>query len=488
MASEAKRPKVDEDSTSDLSSEDPLKNFMRWCDKIGLTLSNKVYLSREGTVAEYGMLASGDIEEGEVVFSIPRAAVLFQSTTKVKAVLEEAKASLDSASGWVSLLMALMWEYTSPESYWGPYLSLWPDFKVLDHPMFWSEEERVRLLQGTGVPEAVDTDLANIRKEYSDIVLPFMRLHPDLWDPEKHTLQLYTSLVAFVMAYSFQEPLPEEDEDEVEQEPNFPMMVPMADMLNHVSNHCVHLEFTPVRDTPTFDGEEVFNTYGEMANWQLLHMYGFAEPYPGNSNDTADIPMSNVYKAAVQATQSRDDQRLLVDKWSMLCDMEMVGEKGVFIFGQSGVLTVTELYNTLKILSMPSEEFEEWKENEGTPEAQLDVLWQTPGRKKVARYSRGDHSVGIHFEGRVTFPTERIRQGDFSIDISSVTFRDEDSYECVWKGPDERGLKDVILYVLRVYQCSTDQNQNVTSVVLELKAPHTSTHTTTTTTFDREQE
>ncbi|XP_035275527.1 uncharacterized protein LOC118228259 isoform X2 [Anguilla anguilla] len=85
----------------------------------------------------------------------------------------------------------------------------------------------------------------------------------------------------------------------------------------------------------------------------------------------------------------------------------------------------------------------------GTPEAQLDVLWQTSEGKEVARYSRGDHSVGIHFEGRVTFPTERIRQGDFSINISSVTFRDDYSYECVWKGPDEKGLNDVILYVLK---------------------------------------
>ncbi len=41
-------------------------------------------------------------------------------------------------------------------------------------------------------------------------------------------------------------------------------------------------------------GEEVFNTYGQMANWQLLHMYGFAEPFPTNSNDTADIQMSSV--------------------------------------------------------------------------------------------------------------------------------------------------------------------------------------------------
>ncbi|KAG9352544.1 hypothetical protein JZ751_020958 [Albula glossodonta] len=376
MASDAKRPKIDGSSTSEGSSKDPLQNFLHWCETVGMTLSNKVYLSEEGTVAKYGMLARNDIEEGEVIFSIPRTALLFQNTTKVKAVLEEGKGSLESTSGWVSLLMALMWEYTSPESYWGPYLSLWPNLKTLDHPMFWSEDERVRLLQGTGIPEAVDNDLNSIQREYSDIVLPFIRSHPDLWDPEKHTLELYKNLVAFVMAYSFQEPLLEDEEDE--KEPNLPMMVPMADMLNHVSNHSAHLEFTPeclkmvsVRRIGT--GEEIFNTYGEMANWQLLHMYGFAEPYPGNSHDTADIQMSNVYKAAVQGaevTQSREEQRLLVERWSLLCEMEMVGDKGVFIFGQAGVLTVTELYNTLKILSMPVEEFEEFKENEGWEEVE----------------------------------------------------------------------------------------------------------------------
>lgn len=54
-------------------------------------------------------------------------------------------------------------------------------------------------------------------------------------------------------------------------------------------------------------GEEVFNTYGQMANWQLLHMYGFTEPYPNNSNETADIPAANLHKAAMQG----DDQRPL---------------------------------------------------------------------------------------------------------------------------------------------------------------------------------
>ena len=33
-------------------------------------------------------------------------------------------------------------------------------------------------------------------------------------------------------------------------------------------------------------GEEVYNTYGQLANWHLLHMYGFAEEYPKNHYDT----------------------------------------------------------------------------------------------------------------------------------------------------------------------------------------------------------
>lgn len=146
---------------------------------------------------------------------------------------------------------------------------------------------------------------------------------------------------------SFQEPQEEDDdyeeEDEVETTPNPPMMVPMADMLNHVANHNANLEFTPVRPTlsagshrstrqneknslflslslslphppillsqdclkmvcvrPVSRGQEVFNTYGQMANWQLLHMYGFAEPYHSNSNDTADVPAANLYHVAKQ--------------------------------------------------------------------------------------------------------------------------------------------------------------------------------------------
>ncbi|TSS60381.1 N-lysine methyltransferase setd6 [Bagarius yarrelli] len=336
----------------------------------------KVYLSKEGTAADYGMLAKEDIEEGHVLFSIPRSALLHPGTSKTKDILEEGRSCLESPSGWVPLLLALMYEYTSAQSHWKPYLSLWTNFKKLDHPMFWSKAEREMLLKGTGIPEAVDTDLSNIQKEYMDTVLPFIRSHPELWDPELHTLELYQNLVAFVMAYSFQEPVEDEDEDE-DKDSNPPMMVPMADMLNHVSNHNANLEYTPeclrmVALRPIRKSEEIFNTYGQMANWQLLHMYGFTEPFPTNVNDTADIHMSALYRAAEQEAENEAEQRLLLDKWKMLGVMDVVEEKGAFVFGKNGSLTDTELFMTLKVLCMSKEEFREFQENEGWEEDEGD--------------------------------------------------------------------------------------------------------------------
>lgn len=55
-----------------------------------------------------------------------------------------------------------------------------------------------------------------------------------------------------------------------------------------------------VATQPIPKGHEIFNTYGQMANWQLIHMYGFVEPYPDNTDDTADIQMVTVREAALQ--------------------------------------------------------------------------------------------------------------------------------------------------------------------------------------------
>ncbi|XP_040489321.1 N-lysine methyltransferase SETD6 isoform X5 [Ursus maritimus] len=340
MATQAKRRRVAGPVGGGDAAPDPVAGFLSWCRQVGLELSPKVSVSRQGTVAGYGMVARESVQPGELLFAVPRAALLSQHTCSIGGLLERERGALQSQSGWVPLLLALLHELQAPASPWSPYFALWPELGRLEHPMFC---------------------------EYYSIVLPFMEAHPDLFSPRVRSLELYRQLVALVMAYSFQEPL-EEEEDE--KEPNSPLMVPAADILNHLANHNANLEYSPncLRMVATQlipKGHEIFNTYGQMANWQLIHMYGFAEPYPDNTDDTADIQMVTVREAALQGTKVEAERLLLYERWDFLCKLEMVGEEGAFVIGREEVLTEEELTTTLKVLCMPAEEFREFKDQDG---------------------------------------------------------------------------------------------------------------------------
>lgn len=69
---------------------------------------------------------------------------------------------------------------------------------------------------------------------------------------EIHNLDLYKKMVAFVMSYSFTEPskrlpisldIDDDDENETETHHPPPVMVPMADALNHIAKNNAKLLF-----------------------------------------------------------------------------------------------------------------------------------------------------------------------------------------------------------------------------------------------------
>ncbi|XP_057569634.1 N-lysine methyltransferase SETD6 isoform X2 [Hippopotamus amphibius kiboko] len=347
MATQAKRRRVVGPAGG--GDPAPVAGFLSWCRRVGLELSPKVAVSRQGTVAGYGMVARESVQAGELLFAVPRAALLSQHTCAIGGLLERERGALQSQSGWVPLLLALLHELQAPASPWSPYFALWPELGRLEHPMFWPEEERRRLLQGTGVPEAVEKDLANIRSEYYSIVLPFMEAHSDLFSPRVRSLELYRQLVALVMAYR--------------REVIFMRLAweGPGPSFSLPPQHCLRM----VATQPIPEGHEIFNTYGQMANWQLIHMYGFAEPYPDNTDDTADIQMVTVREAALQGTKVEAERLLLYERWDFLCKLEMVGEEGAFVIGREEVLTEEELATTLKVLCMPAEEFREFKDHDG---------------------------------------------------------------------------------------------------------------------------
>ncbi|KAK7495545.1 hypothetical protein BaRGS_00013243, partial [Batillaria attramentaria] len=351
-----------------------------------------VCVEREQACAQYGMVAVEDIPAGDVLFSVPRSVLLSPDTSSIGELLKKGQQELsgESDNGWVPLLVALLYEYNNPESLWRPYLDIVPDFSQLDLPMFWSSKEREELLTGTGVVESVNRDLAMMENDFNTKALPFMQKHSDVFGPQCQSLELYKKMVAFIMAYSFTEPRgpgakqsgkdqgdagkdEEEDGDDAGTSP--PMMVPLADILNHVANNNASLNFDvdALRMVTTKDikkGEEVYNTYGELANSHLLHMYGFAERYPLNHYDTVDIPMSVV---AEVAEEIGDDPKLTAAKLLFLQEQDLLLEEGAFVVGREGVLTDDEMQGVLKVLAMSASEFEEHAEKEGWSDADSDT-------------------------------------------------------------------------------------------------------------------
>ncbi|XP_078675246.1 N-lysine methyltransferase SETD6-like [Branchiostoma floridae x Branchiostoma belcheri] len=354
---------VDED-------DEKLQSFLQWCVKEDFQVNPKVHVGREGSCAQYGMVAKEELEEGECLFKVDKTAVLSTETTEIAHLLKEGEVSLHSDSGWVPQILALMYEYTNPKSRWRPYLQLVPDFSELDQPMFWTEDEIEKDLCNTGIPEAVKSDLTKMKLEYTSLALPFIKKHSHIFSEEVHSFALYKRMVAFIMAYSFFEPVSDEDgQGDEGGKSSLPLMVPMADILNHIAKNNAHLEWDKdclrmVTTRPVAAGEEVFNTFGELANWQLLHMYGFAEVWPENIYDTVDIPMQVLFDEAKLAMDPGAVQ-LLEEKWLFLEDQGVVSKTGSFIAGMEGILTDEEVYESLKVLGMTEGEFREHQEKEG---------------------------------------------------------------------------------------------------------------------------
>ena len=56
--------------------------------------------------------------------------------------------SLDDSSGWIPLLITLMYEFMKENSFWRPYLDLIPEIPGFGHPLFWKEADIKNELSG----------------------------------------------------------------------------------------------------------------------------------------------------------------------------------------------------------------------------------------------------------------------------------------------------------------------------------------------------
>ncbi len=129
-------------------------------------------------------------------------------------------------------------------------------------------------------------------------------------------------------------------------------MVPVADILNHIAKNNAHLEFGKkelvISSTRAIRaGEEVFNTYGEHSNTDVLHMYGFVERLGENVFDSVEIS-TKCFQASYERYNNNTEE-LMEKKIQVLKELGMIDDSMAFIIGSDGVLNEEECLHMLQV-------------------------------------------------------------------------------------------------------------------------------------------
>ncbi|CUA69757.1 Ribosomal lysine N-methyltransferase 4 [Rhizoctonia solani] len=284
-----------------------------------------------------------------------------------------------------------------------------------DTPMFWPISE-LEELRGTSIAEKIGREDAE--KEYTERVVPLLEARPDLFLPSQ--LDTYYSMEQFhimgsrILSRSFhvEEDEAEEEnadvsmessksmdvdrsregnkdgpeqEDEREQEEDgdsdsedgekveHVAMVPMADMLNaRYGGENAKLFYEPrtlkmITTKSIAAGEQIWNTYGDPPNSDLLRRYGYVD-VPGQGLDIVEIQGNLLVECASSyLSLPSEKQKQRVDWW-----LEMGGDD-TFTLDMSSLLP-PELLSFTQLPLLSDSEWEKTQEKEKPPKPKSDEV------------------------------------------------------------------------------------------------------------------
>ncbi|KAF7875037.1 hypothetical protein EAF04_002209 [Stromatinia cepivora] len=255
--------------------------FSSWLKEMGIRTNPKmalVDLRQEGRGR--GVVATEDIDDDEIIFSIPRNAVLNAQNVNP---LPISRRFFEKMPSWLALTSILMAEAQIDNSKWAPYLAVLPE--RLDSLVFWSDSELAELQASAVVKKIGKKDAEDMFKSY---IAPQGLKHS--------STEMCHKVASVIMAYAFDIPDPSDaptsggkgDEagddlvsDDGEDEKTILSMIPLADMLNADADRnnarliCDNEELEMRAIKPIGKGEEIFNDYGQLPRSDLLRRYGY---------------------------------------------------------------------------------------------------------------------------------------------------------------------------------------------------------------------
>ncbi|EGV63468.1 Ribosomal lysine N-methyltransferase 4 [Yamadazyma tenuis] len=313
-------------------------NYVKWLKQNGVHFCKDCRIKdlrhkNEGR----GIIAAQDIEEHDTIFEIPRSVVLNLETCSLVKERPGVREGLESLNQWEALIIILLYELKvkKEHSRWTPYFGVLP---ILDEEnytfnqlMFWSDDE-LEYLKPSLIIQRIGKDIAD--GMYNKL-FPRVIKQLKLVELNDTTLWEYHKIASLIMSYSFDlERLnrdgvvnDEEDEDEDEgneevgNEPSYKnspvsssdeeypdswrndsflkSMIPIADTLNaDTTLHNASLEYLQdklvIRAIKLIKkGEQVYNTYSDHPNSEILRRYGYVERQ-GSKHDFGEITLASI--------------------------------------------------------------------------------------------------------------------------------------------------------------------------------------------------
>ncbi|KAG2175165.1 hypothetical protein INT44_007653 [Umbelopsis vinacea] len=351
-------------------------HFIEWLKANDATISDSLAIKDyRSEKAGRGVVAIKDIKKDEVLFSLPRKVLLSEETSQL-ATKPGMKDILNSQQGWAPLILCLMYELKSKNSFWKPYLDILPN--AFDTPMFW-EQKDIDELAGTGVPDKIGREDAE--NMFKNTIQPIIKSHPDVFDENVHNLNLFHICGSLIMAYSFHDELTpkpssqanaddkteedEDDEEDEEEQEGIIAMVPMADMLNHrtgfnnarLFHEPESLQMRAIKDIPA--SEQIYNTYGDLCNADLLRKYGFVDV--PNEFDIVEISGDLVCDVSCPADVTDEEKEAKV---TFLLEEDVLDD--YFVIEKNGDIP-PELIASVQVFMMSSQEFSKAMEKRKVP-------------------------------------------------------------------------------------------------------------------------
>lgn len=269
-------------------------------------------------------MATRAIAEGELLFAVPRNRLFTLDTSKL--ATEHGGDRLRAQFGeWTALMLAMMAEDGDKDSPFRIYLDSLP--RDFDTPIFWTDAE-LRELQASSVLSRIGR--AEVDEQYAVAVRPWIELHAASFGHADTSLQAFHRMGSIIQSYAFDierlrgdpgsevdESVHEDDElanseDDEDDSELQKALIPLADLLNGdpVKNNArlFHGKRFEMRAMVAIAcGSQIWNTYGDLPDSDLLRRYGYTRGAVTNQDNVVDIP-GDLVTDVVQA--SRDVDRL----------------------------------------------------------------------------------------------------------------------------------------------------------------------------------